>query len=607
MNQKLNNLRQKLSENNWDAIIIPCADPHMSEYIPERWKCLSWISGFTGSAGNGIVTKDFAGVWTDSRYFIQAEEQMKDTGFQLVKLKVQHAPEYVKWLEETLPENSTIAIVGSTMGITVYRLIQEIAKQKGIRVVIVEDFWDEIWLDRPAIPANEIVEHNVVFAGKSRSEKIGEVRTEIRKAECDAHFISTLDDIAWTLNLRGSDTKYNPVFLAHLYIDFNQTILFANLACISATLEEKLESEGVVLSDYTSLPSFCSIMENGKTILIDERKTTVQLLNALPIGSKIVNQVNPSIGLKAIKNPTELENFRTTMVKDGVTFVKFLIWLENAIGKEKITEQTMVDKILEYRQIHPEFVEPSFSTIAGYKEHSALPHYSPIPETDFEIQPEGLFLLDSGGQFLGGTTDITRVFSMGKITEEERTDYTTVLKSLIALSSVQFPKGTSAISLDVIARRPIWDAGKHYAHGTGHGVGYFLNVHEGPQAFGTGANAILTTSMEEGMVTTIEPGIYNRGRYGVRLENMIITVPSQIVNDLEFLRFETITLCPFERELINEALLSPQEIDWLNDYHEMVYVRLFTSLNKEEFTWLKERTKKIESSFREEQEYLIRG
>lgn len=603
MNQKLKDLRQKLSENKWDAIIIPCTDPHMSEYIPERWKSLSWISGFTGSAGNGIVTADFAGVWTDSRYFIQAEEQMKTTEFSLMKLKVQHAPEYVAWLSDELAEGTTVAVVGSSMGINVYRLLADAFSKKGIQIAIVDDFWDSIWKDRPAVPSNEIFDHDITYAGKSRVEKVNEVRSAIFRHNCDTHVISTLDDIAWTLNLRGSDTKYNPVFLAHLFVDLNHTILYTNLSSLSLDLKMELENDGITLAPYDQLPNQLGTLSTDCSILVDERKTTVSLLKALHSEIVIVNAINPSIELKAIKNLTEIKYFTSTMEKDGVSFVKFFMWLEGAKGKEKMTEQTIVDKILECRKIHSDFVEPSFSTIAGYKEHGALPHYSPIPETDFTLGNDGLFLLDSGGQYLGGTTDITRVFSMGNITEEERSDYTTVLKSLIALSTVQFPEGTSTISLDVIARRPIWDAGKHYAHGTGHGVGYFLNVHEGPQAFGTGANAILSTPMQEGMVTTIEPGIYNKGRFGVRLENVIVTVPHAVINDLSFLKFETITLCPFERELIDEKLLTKSELEWLNEYHEMVYNKLFPYLNDLECTWLREKTSPITVYHSE----LIRG
>lgn len=603
MNQKLKDLRNIMSSNGWDAIIIPCTDPHMSEYIPERWKSLSWISGFTGSAGNGIVTADFAGVWTDSRYFIQAEEQMKSTEFSLIKLKVQHAPEYVAWLSDELAEGTTVAIVGSSMGINVYRLLMDAFSKKGIKIAIVDDFWDSIWKGRPAVPSNEIFDHDITYAGKKRVEKVNEVRSAIIRHNCDAHLISTLDDIAWTLNLRGSDTKYNPVFLAHLFVDLNQAILYTNLSSISVDLKLELENDGITLAEYDQLPKYLETLSNDRVILVDERKATVSLLKALHPEIEIVNSVNPSIELKAIKNPTEIKYFKSTMEKDGVSFVKFLMWLERAKEKEKMTEQTIVDKILECRKIHNDFVELSFSTIAGYKEHGALPHYSPIPETDLTLGKDGLFLLDSGGQYLGGTTDITRVFSMGNITEEEKSDYTTVLKSLIALSTVQFPEGTSTISLDVIARRPIWDAGKHYAHGTGHGVGYFLNVHEGPQAFGTGANAILSTPMQEGMVTTIEPGIYNKGRFGVRLENVIVTVPHAVINDLSFLKFETITLCPFERELIDEKLLTKSELEWLNEYHEMVYNKLFPYLNDLECTWLREKTSPITLY----QSELIRG
>ncbi len=593
MNKNLESLRMLMSENNWDAVVIPVTDPHMSEYIPERWKSLSWVSGFTGSAGNGIVMMDFAGVWTDSRYFIQAEEQMQNTDFDLMKLRVQHAPEYVEWLADTLPEGSTVAVVCSTMGINIYQLFENAFSAKGIKIESVPDFWDSIWNERAEIPANTIFEHELKYAGKSRTEKINDIRSIISEKECEAHIFSTLDDIAWTLNLRGSDINCNPVFLSHLFIDQERAVLFTNLSCLTAKLKNKLEIEGVVLMEYNLLITFVLTLKEDIKILLDTRKTTVSLLKALPENARVMNVMNPAIGLKAIKNETEISYFKKSMEMDGVSMVKFSIWLEENKGKSKITEQTVVDKILEFRQIHSEFVEPSFSTIAGYKAHGALPHYSPNPESDLELDGTSLLLLDSGGQYFGGTTDITRVFSIGNITEDERSDYTTVLKSLIALSVVRFPKGTSAISLDVIARKPIWDAGKHYAHGTGHGVGYFLNVHEGPQAFGTGANAIITTTMDEGMVTTIEPGIYNKGRFGVRLENVIVTVADQKINDLEFLKFETITLCPFEAELIDESKMTKEELTWLNEYHAMVFEKLSPFMTDAEKSWLENKTKII--------------
>ena len=593
MNQRLKELRNIMSSNKWDMVFIPCSDPHLSEYIPERWKTLAWISGFTGSTGNGIVTKDFAGVWTDSRYFIQAEEQMRNTEFTFVKLLIPHTPEYIQWICDTLPSGSTVALVGSVVSFNMFQLMNENFSRKGIKLIAVDDFWGKIWNDRPAIPGNKIFEHELKYSGRSRTEKINEIRSELKKNECDAHVVSALDDIAWTLNLRGGDIKYNPLFLAFLYIDFDRVVLFANLDSIDSELKNKLQQEKIILAGYETINTFLSGVKNVKRLLIDGRKTTIALSQALSQTITVVNEINPAIKLKAIKNKIEIENLRSTMIKDGISMVKFFIWMEESIGKEKLTEQIIVDKILEFRKMHPDFTEPSFATIVGYKAHAALPHYAPSPETDCELNQDGILLIDSGGQFYGGTTDITRVVSFGNLKSGEKNDYTAVLKGLIALTTVIFPKGATSASLDAIARRPIWDAGKHYSHGTGHGVGYFLGVHEGPQAFGGGATALPSTIMQTGMVTTIEPGIYNVGEYGVRLENVVLTVPHKTINGLEFLCFETLTLCPFETPLINKEMLSKQEIDWLNNYHQWVYNTLALHLNKKECEWLKGKTKSI--------------
>ena len=593
MHQPLPRLRTYMTASGWNAIIIPCSDPHLSEYIPERWKCLAWVSAFTGSAGVGVVSAEFAGVWTDSRYFLQAEKQMKNSGFSLVKLKIANSPEYIDFLMETLPEKSTVAVVGNTIAMDLFIQIQTKLKSKNIQLVAVNDFWDELWNDRPAIPAAKIEEHGLIYAGKPRTEKIAEIRAQLSSRKCTSHLITTLDDIAWTLNLRGNDIPYNPVFLAYLYIDMKAVFLFTDKKKLTDGWIALLKNEGIHLKDYTEIHSFLSKIDSTSIILLDGRKVSIALHQALPEKSNVVNAVNPSIYLKAIKNETEIKQLKQTQIMDGISLLKFFYWLENTLGKEKITEKKIVDKLFEFRNIHDSFQEPSFASIVGYKEHAALPHYTPVPETDKELSNEGILLIDSGGQYEGGTTDITRTISLGEIKEEEQKDYTAVLKGLIALITTRFPENTVAASLDAIARRPIWDAGRHYMHGTGHGVGFFLNVHEGPQAFGPGGNYIPNAIMEAGMVTTIEPGIYHKGKYGIRIENMILTVRVEEDGDIPFLRFESLTLFPISTEFIDISMLTPQEINWLNNYHADVYRQLSPYLSKEESAWLRKKTEPV--------------
>lgn len=577
--------------SGWDAVIIPCADPHLSEYIPERWKCLAWVSHFTGSSGTGVVTRDFAGVWTDSRYFLQAEEQMKHSGFSLVKLKTAHSPEYIDFLCSALPAGSTVAIAGTTISFNLFFKIQDALTLKGIHVVSVDDFWSTIWKERPGIPMHPVFEHDSKYAGRSRVEKIAEIRNELIKNGCESHLITTLDDIAWTLNLRGKDILYNPVFLSYLFIDLKNAVLFIDPGKIPAELKDKLEKEGIVTESYNKIENFLSQVNGAGRFLLDGRRVNRGLHQVLPDKAKIVDAVNPVIYLKAIKNKTEISRLKEAQVKDGVSLVKFFYWLEQTLGKEKITERTIADKLVECRSIHNDFAGPSFSTIVGYKEHGALNHYTPTPESDKQLGREGLLLIDSGGQYYGGTTDITRVVSLGKITKNESADYTAVLKGLIALISTRFPKGTLTSSLDAIARRPLWDAGRNYAHGTGHGVGLFLNVHEGPQAFGPGFNAVPNTPMMEGMVTTIEPGIYHAGEYGIRIENMIVTVFDETVQDIDFLKFESLSYCPIATDLIRMDMLSIREKNWLDSYHHMVYEELSGFLQPDEKRWLGNKTR----------------
>ncbi len=593
MIRKLEQFRTWMQRMNADAFILPCSDPHLSEYIPERWKSLQWMSGFTGSAGNGIITQDFAGLWTDSRYFIQAERQIVPNGFQLMKLKVQGQPEYLHWLAEQLPTGSTVGIVGDTFSYTLYRLAQNILGVRQINIRFFGDIWEEIWTDRPAFPEAVVWEYELKYAGESRQEKITRIKQAVKMQGCDAHLLSTLDDIAWLLNIRGNDIAYNTFFLSYLLLKELETIFFINETKVPASLQQQLKNDNIQLRPYQDITTCLAALPAGTTLLADERKVSAGLMQALPKEVIVKNAVNPAILLKAIKNATELKQFKRIMLLDGISLTKFYYWLEQNTGHVKMTESSLVQKLHEFRSQHQEFITESFSSIVSYKENAALNHYSPVPGADLEISGKGLLLIDSGGHYCGGTTDTTRTIAIGEISQEEKDDYTLVLKGFIALSSARFPEGTVAASLDVLARAPLWQYGAQYMHGTGHGVGACLSVHEGPQYFGSGANAVPGTTMQENMVTTIEPGIYHAGKYGVRTENVVYSLKETNTEALNFLHFEALTLCYIETAILNTALMNNTEITWLNNYHQSVFKQLATGLNEKEREWLRYKTKPL--------------
>ena len=596
-NKRMTALRDLMRKMKWDAMLIPCTDPHGSEYIPEQYKLLAWISGFTGSAGNGLVTQTEAQVWTDSRYFLQAEQNIKDSGFTLQKLKVAHAPEYIEWILDTMKKGSRVAVDASLLSIRLYKLMRDNLASKGIILLAVDPFVKRLRIEKLIEPKTEIIELANGYAGKTRIEKIAELRAEMLTLGCDSHLINTLDDIAWILNLRGSDIAYNPVFLSFLFIGENRCVLFTDHKKVNEVLVARLKADGVELKTIDIVYDFLAHAPINR-ILIDDRKINVRLWQALPEETEFVFRINPSVLSKSIKNYVEIRNMRETMIKDGLSLVKFYMWLEEHDNTEYtgLSELDIVDKIFEFRNIHESFKGMSFSTIAGYREHAAIPHYSPKPDSNKLLHKKGLLLIDSGGQYLGGTTDITRVVSLGDIHEQEKTDYTAVLKGLIALSSVHFPKGTITSALDVLARRPIWEIHEHYSHGTGHGVGSFLNVHEGPQAFGSGLHAIAGQEMLEGMIITIEPGIYHPGKYGIRIENMVLCTFDTIQGGISFLSFETLTLCPIDTQLLDINKLTRQEINWLNSYHKKVFDLLSPGLNGTEKIWLKIKTKPLKQT-----------
>lgn len=587
---KLTAIRGRMRAEQIAAYIIPSADPHISEYVPERYKCIEFASGFTGSAGTLVITHDFAGLWTDARYFVQAEEQLKGTGFELVKLKAQAVPEYIDWLLERLPEGATVAFDANLISVQLAELLYNSLSLADINIDADKDYLDDIWSGRPALPAARAYLLDTDTAGKSVVEKLTQVRKVMDKQRSAWHLVSSLDDIAWIFNIRGGDVKCNPVVLAFALISKDTCTLYINEEKLGDTEKISLSGAGIQLAGYENVSAALRSLDSQSSILIDPKRTCFGMFQTLPEGLKIVFDTNPSTALKAVKNATEIGNTRRTMVGDGLALTRFFKWLEENIDRGDLTEISVAEKLRDFRAAGKDFVGESFDTIAGYKEHGALPHYKASVASDSTLKAEGLFLLDSGGQYRGGTTDITRVVSLGKLTGEESNDYTLVLRGMIDGSTTRFPKGTKGYQIDAITRKPLWDHALNYGHGTGHGVGYFLNVHEGPQVFNA---ANIPVEIEPGMITSIEPGLYRPFKHGIRIENLVLCVPDEINDFGEFLAFETLTVCYIDSSLVNKELLSTFHISWLNKYNQWVFDSLSPELNGEEREWLKAKTAAI--------------
>ena len=591
--EKLSALRALMQKNKIDAYVIPMTDPHMSEYVAPHWKVINWFSGFTGSAANIVVTKDFAGLWTDSRYFIQAEDQLKNSGIELVKLKIPHTPEYIAWLNKNLDTDSVVGFDGKVFSVGIAQAMQTTFERKNIQINAGFDFISEIWTDRPEIPAKEVFEHDIKYAGQSRIEKMNTVRKAMQERDIDYHLLSSLDDIAWLFNLRGSDISYNPLFISFALISQSEAYLFVDDKKLPIELKQILKNDVVTVKPYDEIYSLLTELEAGKSILSQLSKTNYSLYKSIPNTCPLIDDINNTTVLKSVKNSTEVANIKETMVKDGVAMVKFLYWLEQTVGKEKITEVSAGEKLLTFRKEQEGFFGESFGIISGYKGHAAMPHYSATTESDVELKPEGIYLVDSGGQYFGGTTDITRTVTLGKLTREEKRDFTLALKGTIDLALVVFPHGTKGVQLDVIARKALWDNRMNYGHGTGHGVGFFLNVHEGPQTIGTSGTGNMATVLQPGMLTSDEPAFYREGKHGIRIENLILTVEDEENEFGKFLKFDTVTLCPIDTKPVDVNLLTKDELTWLNNYHKEVYEKLSVHLDKEHKNWLKEKTKEV--------------
>ncbi len=560
-------LRAEMKRVGIDAWYISGTDPHGSEYLPPHWQTREFISGFTGSYGMLVVTKDNAALWTDSRYFIQAAEQLKDTGIELQKLRVPDAVQPEQWLAKNLPSGSRVGVDVQTLPISAYRKFREVLNENGIEWIETPDLFQSVWENRPLTPKNAIFELPMEFAGLSRKEKQARLAEKLNEKKADLHIITMLDELAWLYNLRGSDIDYNPVFIGFSVIGLKESHLFVEEGKLPVELIRKLNEEGISLHGYNEFYSFLSTLKNKK-VFVDATTANYSVLKSLKTQNDIIEGTSLVAHLKACKNNTELEGFNNAMKKDGVALTEFLFWLKSNIGNTGVTEFTAGKKLAEFRSKQSHFKGESFTPIVGYKSHGAIVHLSVGPDDALPLEAEGILLFDSGGQYIHGTTDVTRTVALGKATEQQKYDFTLVLKGMIALTLAKFPAGTKGCHLDILARRFLWKNGMNYGHGTGHGVGHFLNVHEGPMAIRQEYNE---NSLEPGMVVSNEPGFYREGEYGIRTENMIVCVEREATEFGQFLGFETLTLCPIDTSLIEIKLLTKEEKKWLNNYHKRVY------------------------------------
>ncbi|QZI72542.1 aminopeptidase P family protein [Pseudomonas protegens] len=590
--QRLAHVRQLMSREGIHALLVPSADPHLSEYLPGYWQGRQWLSGFHGSVGTLIVTADFAGVWADSRYWEQASKELKGSGIELVKLQPGQ-PGPLDWLAEQTPQGAVVAVDGAVMAVASARTLGAKLQERGARLRTDIDLLQEVWSDRPALPDQPVYQHLPPQATQSRVEKLGKLRETLKERGADWHFIATLDDIAWLFNLRGADVSFNPVFVSFALISQQQATLFVALSKVDDPLRGVLEADGVSLRDYSEVAAALHAVPEDATLQIDPARVTSGLLDNLLPGVKLLEGLNPTTLAKSRKSLADAEHIRQAMEQDGAALCEFFAWLESALGRERVTELTIDEHLTAARERRPGYVSLSFNTIAAFNANGAMPHYHATPEEHAVIEGDGLLLIDSGGQYLGGTTDITRMVPIGTPSAEQKRDCTRVLKGVIALSRAQFPRGILSPLLDAIARAPIWAEGVDYGHGTGHGVGYFLNVHEGPQVIAYQAAPAPQTAMQPGMITSIEPGTYRPGRWGVRIENLVLNREAGTSEFGEFLKFETLTLCPIDSRCLEPSLLTQDEREWLNAYHGDVRRRLSPLLEGAALEWLQARTAAI--------------
>lgn len=588
---RLQLLRQSMKAHNIDAIIIPSADPHMSEYLPVYWQTRAWLSGFTGSVGTLVITDDFAGLWTDSRYWVQAPIELAGTGITLQKMQ-QNQPTFAAFLAQHLPNNARVAIDGTVLSLSEFDTLTTHFQAKNIKLITDLDLCQDIWHDRPTLPKQAIFVHQAQFVDTTAYDKLKQVRQHMVDKGANFHLISSLDDIAWLTNLRGADVRFNPVFLSHLLISEQSAILFVDGDKLTDDAWRQLKDAHIEVNDYQAI--YQALHDVNGTLLVDPNKVAVGTLKELPQDVKLMPAINPSTLLKAIKSASDIEHVRDAMRQDGAALCEFFANLEYKLSQKERLSELDIDALLhEARSRQKHHVSASFDTIAGFKSNGAIVHYK-ATDTRFDyLDGDGLLLIDSGAQYENGTTDITRMVGIGHITQEQKRDVTYVLKAHIALARAHFPVGIPSMQLDVLARNELWRQGLDYGHGTGHGVGYFLNVHEGPQVISR--NALVTNErvMLEGMITSNEPGVYREGQWGIRLENLVVAVKADSTEFGDFLKFEDLTLCPFDTRLILADLLNDDEKIWLNTYHQKVHDELIERVEGHAKQWLIDRTKAI--------------
>lgn len=587
--QRLVHVRQAMAAGGIDALLVPSADPHLSEYLPGYWQGRQWLSGFQGSVGTLVVTPGFSGLWVDSRYWEQAAQELKGSGIELMKL-LPGKPGALEWLGENVEPNGRVAVDGAVMALASARQLAERLKARGAQLVTDMDLLGQIWDGRPALPGNPVYQHLPPHATVSRAEKLAQLRQGILAKGADWHFIATLDDIAWLFNLRGSDVSYNPVFLAFALINQQQAILFVGQDKVDAHLRHVLEVDGIEVRDYSEAGKALGTVPAGARLLVDPARVTCGLLDNLAAEVVLVEGLNPTTLSKSCKGDDDLVHIRQVMEQDGAALCEFFAWFEANLGREVITELTVDEQLSAARARRPNFVSLSFSTIAAFNGNGAMPHYRATEQSHALIEGNGLLLIDSGGQYLGGTTDITRMVPVGNPSQAQKQDCTRVLKGMIALSRATFPRGILSPLLDAIARAPIWADQVDYGHGTGHGVGYFMNVHEGPQVIAYQAAPAPQTAMQAGMISSIEPGTYRPGQWGVRIENLVVNREAGKSAFGDFLQFETLTLCPIDTRCLLPELLTKEEVEWLNGYHARVRERLAPLLQGDALAWLEVRT-----------------
>ncbi len=593
--QRIEKIRDLMKEKNIYAYIVPSSDYHQSEYVGDYFKSREFMSGFTGSAGTLIISMDEAGLWTDGRYFIQAEHELKDSGIKLFKMGEEGVPTIEEYLLEKLPKNSTIGFDGRVMSVKEGQSFANKLAFKGINIEYKYDLVNDIWEDRCSLPTEKAFLLGVEYTGESFSDKLSRIREVMKEKKATTHILASLDDIAWLFNIRGRDVKSNPVVLSYAIVSTDSVYLFIDKNKIGEDIKSELSKENIQIKGYEEVYESIKNIDENEVVLIDTSKVNYAIYNNIPSNVQKIEERNPSILFKSIKNEIELKNIRNSHIKDGVAFTKFMYWLKNNIGKIEITEISATQKLEDFRRKQDKFIEPSFSTIAAYKEHAAMMHYSATEESNYKLEPRDLFLVDSGGQYFDGTTDITRTIALGPIPENVRRDFTNVVRGMIRLSKAKFLYGCRGYNLDVLARGPLWEEGIDYKCGTGHGIGFVLNVHEGPNGFRWKVREDIddTCILEEGMVTTNEPGVYVENSHGIRIENEIVVKKAEKNEYGQFMDFEVITFAPIDLDAIDESLILKDEKVYLNNYHKQVYDKISPYLNEEEKKWLKIYTREI--------------